>query len=503
MRYNSLSYLLFFLPILVLLYFFLNRMRLTLAARVCLILGSLFFYSFRDPLYLFVLVGSTCLNYFIGKGIIAKNAAGERSRNLLVTGIALDVTVLGFFKYSAFVTENINNFFGSRFGIPEILLPLALSFYTFQQIAFLVDCHRGQVKLKGFLDYCQFVCFFPQLVLGPIVRYNHIIPQHNSLKGKFLNHENISRGILLIAMGLFKKAFLADSLGKWANYGFNYLESFNAITAWATSLSYTFQVYFDFSGCIDIVMGSALLFNIKLPVNFNSPYKALNVQDFWRRWHITLSDWLRDYIFLPVAYFTMNRIHTRKFLKIKVEIWGYSIAVMITMLIGGIWHGAGWNFLLWGGLHGLALVVLRVWKKARIKLPKAFAWFLTFNFVNFTWIFFRADTFEHAMKVIRGMFSFADFSTTDLLEFLSDGYGFLSIYGFDLDVPFAAAGNNLRAVFLILISFFIVLLFKNSNHLFSLRISPVKSSLWAGIFLFLSLMASFGTVSTDFIYFRF
>ncbi len=503
MLFNSFTYLLVFLPLMVLLYYFLTRVKLVLAARVCLILGSLFFYSFGQPLYLSVIVGSTILNYLIGNAIIKKNSAGKNTRILLVTGIALDLLALGYFKYTAFFVENLNAALGGHFIIPRIVLPLAISFYTFQQIAFLVDSHRGQVKPGGFLDYCQFVCFFPQLIAGPIVRFNHIMPQHLSLKGKIFNYRNISRGILLIAVGLFKKVILADSLAVWANYGFDQLESLDAISAWVTSLSYTFQVYFDFSGCIDIATGSACLFNIKLPVNFDSPYKALSTADFWRRWHITLSEWLRDYLFLPTAYFTMNRIHSPTLLKIKAESWGYSIAALTTMLLAGVWHGAGWNFLLWGGLHGLALIVYRTWKKTRKKLPDALAWFLTFNFINLTWVIFRAHSFNDAYKVIRGMFSFTGVSIGEFFNFLSAPGGFLANYGIQFHSLPLTPGNNLRAVLLILLSFFIVLLMKNSNHLLSTKISPLKSALWSGIFIFISLLSLFFEVSSEFIYFRF
>ncbi|MGD2090291.1 MAG: MBOAT family O-acyltransferase [Candidatus Aminicenantes bacterium] len=503
MPFNSFGYLLVFLPFMVLLYYFLTRLRLVLAARVCLILGSLFFYSWGQPLYLLVILGSTSLNYFIGNAIIRENTAGRNTRTLLVMGIILDLVVLGYFKYTAFFVENLNALMGRNFNIPKIVLPLAISFYTFQQIAFLIDSHRGQVKMKGFLEYCQFVCFFPQLISGPIVRFNKIIPQHNSLRSKIFNYQNISTGILLIAVGLFKKTILADSLAVWADTGFDQLESLNVITAWVTSLSYTFQVYFDFSSCIDIALGSACLFNIKLPVNFDSPYKALNIRDFWRKWHITLSEWLRDYLFLPIAYFTMKRIHQPTLLKIKAEFWGYSIAALGTMLLAGIWHGAGWNFLLWGGLHGAALIVYRVWTKTRIKLPTALAWFLTFNFINLTWVFFRANRFKDAFKVIGGMFSFQGLSSGELSNFLSVPRGFLADYGIKFySLPFNP-GNNFRAVLLILISFFIVLLLKNSNSLLAAKISPVKTALWTSVFIFIGLMSLFLEVPSQFIYFRF
>lgn len=503
MPFNSFNYLLIFLPLLVLVYFLLTSFKLVLAARICLITGSLVFYSFGYPLTLLVLVGSTLLNYWTGETIAGELAKGTRRHVWIILGIGLNLLILGYFKYSAFFVENLNALTHSLWVIPRVIMPLAISFYTFQQIAFLIDCHRGSIKNISFIDYAQFVCFFPQLLSGPIVRFNHIVPQHRSLKNKILNNENISRGILLIAVGLFKKVILADSLGVWADYGFDRAASLNAITGWVTSLSYTFQVYFDFSGCMDIALGSAYFFNIQLPVNFDSPYQALDIRDFWRRWHITLSQWLRDYLFLPIAYFTMRHLQQPTLFKIKAELWSYAAAALGTMLLAGIWHGAGWNFLLWGGLHGLALIVHRSWKKTHIKIPRPLAWFLTFNFINLTWIFFRASSFNHAQKVITGMFSFQSISVKTLFDFLSVPKGFLADYGIRFYSIPLAPGNNFRALVLILVSLIIVLWLKNSNQLFTAPISPWKSALWASFFIFVTLLSLFFEVSTQFLYFRF
>lgn len=487
----------------VIVYFTLARLKLILAARVSLILGSLLFYAWGEPLHLLVLLGSTWFNYTMGKTIIKRVNEKKKTRPLLITGVTVNLLVLGYFKYTAFFLENINALTGSGFVIPKIILPLAISFYTFQQISFLIDSHRGTIKLPDMLDYFQYVCFFPQLLTGPIVRFNPIAPQHKRLRGFFLSHENISRGILLIGVGLFKKVMLADSLAVWANYGFSNTETLNTVTAWVSSLSFTFQVYFDFSGCIDMAMGSALLFNVKLPVNFDSPYQSLNIKDFWRKWHITLSEWLRDYLFLPIAFFTMRHIHEPKLLKIKAEMWGYSAAALGTFLLAGIWHGAGWNFLIWGGLHGVALIVHRAWTKTKIKMPKALAWFLTFQFLNLTWVIFRAETFKDAMNVFKSMFSFAGSLVDQFIKFISTPGGFLSRFGLEFhSLPFAP-GNNFRAVVLIVISFVIVLWMKNSNRWFTDKIHPVKTAVWSGFFIFISLLSLFFEVSTTFIYFRF
>jgi D-alanyl-lipoteichoic acid acyltransferase DltB (MBOAT superfamily) len=218
-----------------------------------------------------------------------------------------------------------------------------------------------------------------------------MMPQFANKWNLVKKYKNIAKGIFIFSIGLFKKVVIADSFAIWATNGFDKAEYLNMIEAWATSLSYTFQLYFDFSGYTDMAIGAALLFNIKLPINFNSPYKAVSIQDFWRRWHITLSHFLRDYIYIPLGG---NR---------KGEFRTYT-NLMITFLLGGLWHGAGWTFVFWGFLHGIALVVHRAWQKLKIKLPKILAWFITFNFINISWVFFRAKEWDDAIKVLKGMF---------------------------------------------------------------------------------------------------
>ncbi len=251
---------------------------------------------------------------------------------------------------------------------------------------------RGETKEYDFLNYALFVTFFPQLIAGPIVHHKEMMPQFASRWNMVKRYKNIALGLFIFSIGLFKKVVIADTFAVWATAGFDTATTLNLIEAWATSLSYTFQLYFDFSGYTDMAIGIALLFNIKLPINFNSPYKALNIQDFWRRWHMTLSRFLRDYIYIPLGG---NR---------KGEFRTYT-NLLATFLIGGLWHGAGWTFIFWGFLHGLALVIHRVWQSLGFKMNKILAWFITFNFVNMAWIFFRAKEWDDAIKVLSGMFS--------------------------------------------------------------------------------------------------
>jgi len=392
--FNSYEFIFFFLPLTFFIYFYLNSKRLTEASKAFLVLASLFFYSWWNIVYLPLILVSMLFNYTVGREL-AQHTHKKRaysSKKLLGVGIVFNLGLLGYFKYSDFFIMNLNRVFDGDISLLNLALPLAISFYTFQQIAYLVDSYRNETKEYDFLNYAVFVTFFPQLIAGPIVHHSEMMPQFAQIKNKVKNYHNIALGLFIFSMGLFKKVVIADSFAVWATQGFDVAQTLNLLEAWITSLSYTFQLYFDFSGYTDMAIGIALLFNIKLPVNFNSPYKATSIQDFWRRWHITLSRFLKDYIYIPLGG---NR---------KSEVRTYT-NLFATFVLGGIWHGAGWTFVLWGILHGLALVVHRVWTKIGFTLPTVLAWFITFNFINITWVFFRATSFESAIKVLKGMFT--------------------------------------------------------------------------------------------------
>ena len=368
-------------------------MRLTEASKGFLVLASLFFYSWWNIAYLPLILVSMLVNYTVGREL-AQHTQKRRvysPKKLLAAGVFFNLGLLGYFKYSDFFIMNVNRAFDGHISLLNLALPLAISFYTFQQIAYLVDSYRNETKEYDFLNYAVFVTFFPQLIAGPIVHHAEMMPQFAQLKNKVKNYYNISLGLFIFSMGLFKKVVIADTFAIWATKGFDVAPQLNMLEAWATSLSYTFQLYFDFSGYTDMAIGIALLFNIKLPINFFSPYKATSIQDFWRRWHMTLSRFLKDYLYIPLGG---NR---------KGEIRTYT-NLFTTFLLGGIWHGAGWTFVLWGALHGFALVIHRVWQKLGFKMNIVLAWFITFNFINITWVFFRASSFDSAIKVLKGMF---------------------------------------------------------------------------------------------------
>ncbi len=391
MLFNSYEFIFAFLPITFIVYFYLLNKRLIVGAKGFLVFASLFFYSWWNIAYLPLILGSMLFNYVIGNILNNKEKKTKISKkSILIVGIVFNLSLLGYFKYADFFIENLNLALDLSINQLNLLLPLAISFFTFQQIAYLVDSYRQETKEYDFLNYALFVTFFPQLIAGPIVHHKEMMPQFASKWNLVKKYKNIWLGLFIFSIGLFKKVVIADTFAVWATHGFDKAETLNLIEAWATSLSYTFQLYFDFSGYTDMAIGAALLFNIKLPINFNSPYKALDIQDFWRRWHITLSRFLRDYIYIPLGGNRKGSFRTYNNL-------------MATFILGGLWHGAGWTFIFWGFLHGLALAIHRVWQSFGIKLPTVLAWFITFNFVNIAWVFFRAKEWDDAIKVLKGM----------------------------------------------------------------------------------------------------
>lgn len=393
MIFSSPEFILLFLPIAFFGYFYLNQIRLVLAGKAWLVAMSLFFYAYWNVAYLPLLLISIFFNFAVGSAL-PPNSSSRRlrfsRRFILISSIILNLVLLGYFKYTNFLIDNINVVFNIEYVLPQILLPLGISFFTFTQIAYLVDSYRGEAKEYNFLNYALFVTFFPHLIAGPILHHRDMMSQFESKWTLVLRYRNIVLGLFIFSIGLFKKVVIADTFAIWANTGFDGGMTLYFFSAWATSLSYTFQLYFDFSGYCDMAVGASLLFNIWLPINFNSPYKALDIQDFWRRWHMTLSRYLRDYLYIPLGG---NRCSTGR----------VYFNLMATFVLGGLWHGASWMFIIWGALHGAGLIVHRAWSELGLRMPKVVAWLLTFGFVNFSWVFFRAKTFNDAHRVIGGM----------------------------------------------------------------------------------------------------
>lgn len=393
MLFNSYEFIFLFLPLVLCGYFFLSSFG-RVQGHLALVCASLFFYGWWNPNYLLLIIISVMMNFTLGKCCIR---VGER--RWLLVGIILNLALLGYYKYTDFFIENVNMLFHTNYALHHLVLPLGISFFTFTQIAYLVETYRGKVFQHHFLSYILFVTYFPHLLAGPIIHYENMMPQFLDRSLQKVNYDNIVRGLFLFSLGLCKKVLIADSLAEWANAGFAATQTttLTMLEAWITSLSYTFQLYFDFSGYTDMALGVSLMLNIKLPINFNSPYKASSIIDFWRRWHITLSHFLRDYLYIPLG-------GNRKGMARKMG------NILTTMLLGGLWHGAGWTFVLWGGIHGLALVVNHTFRQLGGRLPLFLSIPLTFFVVNLAWVFFRADDFSQAFSLLSSMFITHGFS---------------------------------------------------------------------------------------------
>jgi len=491
MLFNSYEFIFAFLPISFFVYFYLNSKRLTTAAKAWLVFTSLFFYSWWNIMYLPLILISILFNYTITNTMIEYDKSRRKyfsKKSLLHAGLLFNIGLLVYFKYMDFFISNTNTISGSDIELLHLALPLAISFFTLQQIAFLIDSYEGLVKEKNFLDYTIFVTFFPQLIAGPIVHHKEMMPQFANVRNKVKNYKNIAIGLFIFSIGLFKKVVIADTFAVWATQGFDVATTLNLFEAWVTSLSYTFQLYFDFSGYTDMAIGAALLFNIKLPINFNSPYKATGMIDFWQRWHITLSNFITTYIYTPIVR-SFDRLTFHKAM----------FATVITFLIAGLWHGASWMFIIFGGLHGLGLIINHYWKKRKIKLNVVLAWFITFNFVNITFVFFRAKEWDDAVKVLGSMFSLDNIV---LPNFLASKLASLSKYGIEfgaLATNLSAAGKDL--IIWLLIGFILILVFKNSMDKLKLfKPSAINSFVFIMAFT-ISLYKLSGY--SEFLYFRF
>jgi len=495
MLFNSYEFIFAFLPISFFVYFYLNSKKLTTAAKAWLVFTSLFFYSWWNIMYLPLILISILFNYTITNTMIEYDKSRRKyfsKKSLLHAGLLFNIGLLVYFKYMDFFISNTNTISGSDIELLHLALPLAISFFTLQQIAFLIDSYEGLVKEKNFLDYTIFVTFFPQLIAGPIVHHKEMMPQFANVRNKVKNYKNIAIGLFIFSIGLFKKVVIADTFAVWATQGFDVATTLNLFEAWATSLSYTFQLYFDFSGYTDMAIGAALLFNIKLPINFNSPYKATGMIDFWQRWHITLSNFITTYIYTPIVR-SFDRLTFHKAM----------FATVITFLIAGLWHGASWMFIIFGGLHGLGLIINHYWKKRKIKLNVVLAWFITFNFVNITFVFFRAKEWDDAVKVLGSMFSLDNIVLPDKLE---NKLSFLSNYGIEFGAwAGGISGSNYTAIVIIL-AFLVILIFKNSIQIVKLneKFNPTRiKALYFGFLLAISILYMYASTHTEFIYFNF
>jgi alginate O-acetyltransferase complex protein AlgI len=388
MLFSSPEFIFIFLPITLWAYFTLCKYSKFVYAKIWLLFASLFFYAYWNPASVLIIISSAVFNFFISR-LLSKS----KSRIILFLGITANLFALGYFKYADFFISNLNSALEKPYPLLHVALPLGISFFTFQQMAFLIDTFKNKVKDFSFSDYFLFVTFFPQLIAGPIVHHSEMMPQFSTSANQKLNTNNVAKGLFVFNMGLAKKLILADSLSTVVVQGYKHADLLSVMQAWITSVFYSLQLYFDFSGYSDMAIGLGLLFNIQIPINFNSPYKAESIQEFWRRWHITLSTFLRDYIYIPLGGSKQGE-------------WKAYRNLFLTFLIGGFWHGAGWTFVVWGCLHGFALAIHRFFTGFQIRVPKITSILITFLFVNVTWVFFRADSWQTAISLLTSMIGF-------------------------------------------------------------------------------------------------
>jgi alginate O-acetyltransferase complex protein AlgI len=409
MIFSSAEFLFCFLPLTTIVFFALSHFGQSQLAKVFLTAASFVFYAWWNVAYLWLLLISICFNYAIGYYLYRSIPAESESQNqttrklLLWFGLIANLAILGYFKYTNFFIDITNNLFHANIAVQNIVLPLAISFFTFTQIAYIVDAYKLKAAHYSFLNYCSFITFFPHLIAGPIIHHNELIPQFESKSIYQFNARNLTIGLTFFGLGLFKKVVFADYVADYANavfYQAGHQAAISLVDAWIGAIAYTLQLYFDFSGYSDMAIGTAKIFGIDFPANFNSPYKAVSIIDFWRRWHITLSNFLRDYLYIPLGGSRHGAFR---------RYWN----LLITMLLGGLWHGAGWPFVAWGVMQGVYLVInhqWNAWQKQQnfnftdqnIQIDRL-GGIITFICVVCAWVFFRAETLTGARLIFIGM----------------------------------------------------------------------------------------------------
>ena len=520
MLFNSYFFIFIFLPLCLAGWYLLNRLKRFRTAQGYLIGMSLWFYAWYNVSFLWVILGSCLFNFGISL-LLSRRVTPQMRRLLLITGCAVNIGALGVFKYYNFFVENINVAFGADFQARNILLPLGISFFTFQQLSFLIDRCRGDAPHYGLLDYLSFVTFFPSLISGPIVLHASTVPQFQDRDRRRFSSEGFAKGLMQFSIGLGKKVLLADTLALAVNFGYENIASLDAPAALAAAVGYTLELYFDFSGYSDMAVGVGKMFGIELPENFNSPYRAVSVKDFWKRWHMTLSSFLQTYVYFPLG--GSRRGRGRTFLN-----------TMITFLVSGLWHGANWTFVFWGFLHGLGVAASGIGgrrgngpggektaqasgtgrggeKTAQASgtgpaLSQSARRFLcqaaTFAYVCMAFVFFRADSLGDGFLLLSRIFSFrADGMLLQMAAAMEPPEVYLVTKALSLAAPSLVGAVQAAVMALIFAAGFFVLSRKNTVQLISQNRISLRFTLWLA-FLFAWSVASLSGVST-FVYFNF
>jgi len=396
MLFNSPEFIYFFLPFSITAWWILQRMKREQDAQWLVVICSIYFYGWWDTRYVPLLIGNALGNFYLGQKISV-----TKSKALLIAGLTYNIGLFGYFKYADFFIENWNTLAGSQNALLHLILPLGISFFTFQVIAYLVDCYKGYVSDFNLRRFAFSISFYPHLIAGPILHYSDVMPQ---LRGRIVfDARQFSQGLFIFAVGLFKKSVIADRIAEKVDPLFAANAVLQFFESWVSAIGYGLQVYFDFSGYSDMAIGIGLMFGIILPQNFNSPYQANSIADFWKRWHMTLSRFLRDYVYIPLGG---NRNGFG---------WGL-FAAAITMIIGGFWHGAAWTFVLWGILHGLFIGIHRLWMKAGVRMAEPLAIAITFLSVTVAWVVFRAESVGQAISIWKGMIGLNGFAIPSVMS---------------------------------------------------------------------------------------
>ncbi len=467
MIFSTYSFIFVFLPIVFFTYRVLTVFKLHTVAKLWLVLASLYFYAQGAGEFMLMFVAAILFNYTIGTSIMhAGGQHAQRTKRLLLTiGLAGNIAFLGYYKYSNILIENINMLTNGNLSFTNIVLPLGISFFTFQFIAYLVDCYKGHIEEYSILNYLLFITFFPQLIVGPIVHHKEMIEQYDNERVTLFNAHNFMLGVFLFSIGCAKKILLADPLTGYAEAFLGNVAGSDMNTAWLAMIAYTFSYYFDLSGYADMAIGLGWMFNIKLPQNFNSPYRARNFRDYWQRWHMTLSRFLSDYIFRSV------------YRKGKGS-FNFYLAVMVTFLVSGFWHGAGWHFVVWGLLNGVFVCTSNYMYRNKLKLPFLVAWVLTFAGVVGTRLLFVSTGFSQSIEIARKMFSFQNAYSVE-----------------------AFLAYNAYTIALLLVAMAIAFFARNTGQIAENFKPSVKYAVWAALLLVLSLFQM--TEVSDFLYFQF
>ncbi len=488
MLFNSYIFIFAFLPLVAAVFFLCGQLFPAWVGKSWLLLSSWFFYGWWNPAYLPLLWASTAGNFLLSRKISSYGKGSVASKRFMVLAVVANVAALGYYKYMDFFIANANRL-GFDFPLLHLALPLAISFFTLQQIAYIVDTYRGGATNRKLLDYSLFVCFFPQLIAGPIVHHKEIIPQLNLPRQAFINWENIGCGLYLFSIGLFKKVALADTFAQWASNGFDRVASPSLLEAWISSYSYTLQLYFDFSAYSDMALGLALMFNIKLPQNFNSPYAATSIINLWQRWHMTLTRFINTYIYKPVLR-AMPAVNFR---------YGMMTS-FLAMVIAGIWHGAAWTFLVFGVLQGIAIVVNHIWRRSGYSMPGWLGWLVTFHFFSFSLVIFRALEWQDVEKIYQGMLGLSGLEVGNIVATLyqKQPFWYFSAFG-------AVVGKNLVALItclgMIAYGIFHVSYLPNSNTLADRLTFTWRQIL--GVSCMLTISIAMLSNPSEFIYFQF